>query len=277
MKCFLDKAGLKLEHGTRWCPTAPMKLICKKAMPKNVCFDLKVLLLRLELDLRSDFFFGILFSWISKENQNFSRTRITLPPWSLLSLIRFCNVSEASPLGISAIASRPSRPLRPSGVVTSSRPGSPPEVESRTWPNLPGSPSDPMEFPSVWVWDVLGVRFGVRFGSLGNDPIGTPLCVGKPRNGVWQLRFSVKIRWDVVGVCLFFSEKKTGPLAQDGQRGMQTPRRWTSQQSESEQGGKGPLWWVGSRPSQSRRVLRNLPVQNLASIPDSAWPVELFF
>ena len=87
---------------------------------------------------------------------------------------------------------------RPSGVVTSSRSGSPPEVESRIWPNLPGSPSDPTEFPSVWdVSDVSGSVSGVRFGSLEMTR-GTPLCVGKPRNGVWQLRFSVKIRWDVV-------------------------------------------------------------------------------
>lgn len=49
------------------------------------------------------------------------------------------------------------------------------------------------------------------FRILWKWPEGTPLCVGKPRNGVWPLRFSVKIRWDVLvwRLSFFFNKNRS--------------------------------------------------------------------
>ena len=157
-----------------------MKLICNNAMPKMCGLFVKVV--TLGADLRSYVFCKLML---------ISSKKIPCLPclWALT-----LHVSEASPFGSSATASECAVHCS-MGELS----GSPPEVESRIWPNPSGSlgRSQPAKC-------LVSLAFGTP---------GTSLCVGKPRGCAEKFRDGPRVKIFVRCRCLswsfFFKERSS--------------------------------------------------------------------
>ena len=232
------------------------------------------------------FFWNTFFLNIKEKIKTYLEKKITLPPWSLLSWkldsamflrpVRWA--SQQLPHGLTASRPHGSCDLQPAQVLRQ-------RSKAAFGRICLGAQATRPEFPSVWVWDVSRSVSGSVSGSLGNDP--------KVRRYALGSREMVSDHWDspwrfgemsLFGVCLF-SLTKTGPLAQGGQRGMQTPRRWTSQQGESEGGqGRIVMSWESCHcqvemfqgPLRAEGCWEVFQSRILPASPDRAWPVSFF-